>query len=73
MKAYYGKVEKSIESVAESLEKHQQTLLKDVAIHDRLYENNKQYFKELTMYIAAGKVALDKAVNEELPAMKAKA
>ena len=73
MKAYYGKVEKSIESVAESLEKHQQTLLKDVAIHDRLYENNKQYFKELTMYIAAGKVDLDKAVNEELPAMKAKA
>ncbi|MDO4393700.1 MAG: toxic anion resistance protein [Bacillota bacterium] len=73
VKAYYGKVEKSIDSVAESLEKHQQTLLKDVAIHDRLYENNKNYFKELTMYIAAGKVALNKALNEELPAIKAKA
>lgn len=73
MKAYYSKVETSIDSICESLEKHQQTLLKDVAIHDRLYENNKIYFKELTMYIAAGKIALDRARNEELPALKAKA
>ena len=72
-KAYYGKVETSIDSVTKSLEKHQETLLKDIAIHDRLYENNKLYFKELTMYIAAGKLALDKARNEELPALKAKA
>ncbi len=73
MKAHYSKVETSIDSICESLEKHQQKLLKDVAIHDRLYENNKIYFKELTMYIAAGKIALDRARNEELPALKAKA
>ena len=73
MKAHYSKVETSIDSICESLEKHQQNLLKDVAIHDRLYENNKIYFKELTMYIAAGKIALDRARNEELPALKEKA
>lgn len=73
MRAYYGKVENSIDSVCESLEAHQQTLLKDIAINDKLYENNKLYFKELTMYIAAGKVALKKATDEELPNLKAKA
>ena len=45
LKAYYGKVENSIESVFQSLEEHQQTLLKDIAIYDKLYENNKVYFK----------------------------
>jgi uncharacterized protein YaaN involved in tellurite resistance len=40
---------------------------------ERLFENNKAYFKELTMYIAAGRIALDKALNEELPALRAKA
>ncbi len=73
LKAYYGQVETSIDSVTKSLEAHQETLLKDIAIYDKLYENNKIYFKELTMYIAAGKLALDKATNEELPALKAKA
>lgn len=73
MRAYYGKVENSIDSVCESLEAHQQTLLKDIAINDKHYENNKLYFKELTMYIAAGKVALKKATDEELPNLKAKA
>lgn len=73
MRAYYGKVENSIDSVCESLEAHQQTLLKDIAVNDKLYENNKLYFKELTMYIAAGKVALKKATDEELPSLKARA
>ncbi len=72
-KAYYSKVEKSIDSICESLEGHQQTLLKDIALNDRLYENNKTYFKELTMYIAAGRIALERSLNEVLPALKAKA
>ena len=73
IKAHYSKVESNIESITKVLEKHQETLLKDVAVQERLFENNKAYFKELTMYIAAGRIALDKAYNEELPALKAKA
>ena len=73
LKAHYAKVETNINNVVAALEGHQQTLLKDIAIQDRLYENNMQYFKELTMYIAAGKMALKKAYDEELPALKAKA
>lgn len=72
-RAYYSKVEKSIDSIAESLGKHQDVLLKDITVLDKLYENNKTYFKELTMYIAAGKIALKKALEEELPQMKARA
>ena len=73
IKAHYSKVETNVEEVAKVLEKHQETLLKDIAIQERLFENNKAYFKELTMYIAAGRIALDKALNEELPALRAKA
>ena len=73
VKEYYAKVEDSVDKVAKNLEGHQQTLLKDIAIQDMLFDSNKAYFKELTMYIAAGKIALDKALNEELPAMKARA
>ena len=73
IKAHYSKDESNIEVVAKELEKHQETLLKDIAIQERLFENNKAYFKELTMYIAAGRLALDKAYKEELPALRAKA
>jgi uncharacterized protein YaaN involved in tellurite resistance len=66
-------VEANVDTIAKELEKHQETLLKDVAIQERLFENNKAYFKELTMYIAAGRIALDKAYKEELPALRAKA
>ena len=70
IKAHYSKVETNVDTIARSLEKHQETLLKDVAVMERLFENNKAYFKELTMYIAAGRIALDKALNEELPDLK---
>ena len=73
IKAHYSKVEANVDTIAKELEKHQETLLKDVAIQERLFENNKAYFKELTMYIAAGRLALDKAYKEELPALRAKA
>ncbi len=73
MKAHYSKVSSNVDAVAKRLEEHQVTLLKDVAVQDMLFDNNKAFFKELTMYIAAGKIALKKAVEEELPKLKAKA
>lgn len=73
MKAHYSKVSSNVDAVAKKLEEHQVTLLKDVAVQDMLFDNNKAFFKELTMYIAAGKIALKKALDEELPALKAKA
>ena len=73
IKAHYSKLETNVDEVARQLEKHQETLLKDIAVQERLFENNKAYFKELTMYIAAGRIALEKAYKEELPALKAKA
>ena len=58
MKARYAKAETNVEKIASMLENHQVTLMKDVALLDNLYEMNKTYFKELSMYIAAGKKKL---------------
>jgi uncharacterized protein YaaN involved in tellurite resistance len=55
------------------LEKHQYTLLKDAAILDKMYDMNQAYFKELTMYILAGKEKLEECQNVILPEMKKKA
>lgn len=71
IRAHYAKVGKNIESVSGVLEKHEAVLLKDVAVLDRLFEKNKIFYKELSMYIAAGKIALNKALNEELPKLQA--
>lgn len=73
MKAKYDKAEVNINKISEALEKHQIVLLKDVAMLDKMYELNVNYFKELTMYILAGKQKLNQAMNVELPAMVAKA
>ncbi len=73
MKARYATVEQNIEHIAKALEGHQITLLKDIAILDKLYEQNVLYFKELTMYILAGKKKLAEAEKTELPALKEKA
>lgn len=73
LKAKYAKAEVNVDKVAESLEKHQVTLLRDVAMLDEMYETNKTYYKELTMYILAGKKRLEVAETQELPALKAKA
>lgn len=73
MKAKYDKVEANVDKICGALENHQITLLKDVAMLDKMYELNVNYFKELTMYILAGKQKLDQAMNVELPAMVAKA
>ncbi len=54
MKAQYSKVNTNVENIADSLENYQAQLLKDVAMFDRLYDQNSRYFRELTLYIIAG-------------------
>lgn len=66
MKAKYEKVEDNINKMCSTLGSHQIQLLKDVAMLDKMYEINKVYFKELSMYILAGKKKLKKLENEEL-------
>ena len=73
MKANYESVENNIEKMCTVLEKHQIQLLKDIAMLDKMYEINKAYFKELYMYILAGKKKLQKLQNEELPKLQEKA
>jgi len=73
MKAKYAKAESNVTQIVQVLEDHQVTLLKDVAMMDKLYDLNKTYFKELSMYILAGKKRLQTAQEVELPALKAKA
>lgn len=69
MKSKYDKAEVNINKICGVLEGHQIQLLKDTAMLDQMYEMNKVYFKELSMYILAGKKRLEKARNEEIPAL----
>lgn len=69
MKTKYAKAETNVNRICQVLEGHQIQLLKDVAMLDKMYEMNKTYFKELSMYILAGKKKLEKVRNEELPAL----
>ena len=73
MKAEYSKVESNVDRISRELEQHQVVLMKDVAMFDQMYELNLKYYKELTMYILAGKKKLEAVRNTELPALKAKA
>lgn len=73
MKAKYDKAEVNVNRISEILEQHQVTLMKDVTMLDKMYELNLNYFKELSMYILAGKQKLKKAADEELPALVTKA
>ena len=73
MKAQYAKVESNVDKIARELEQHQVTLMKDVAMFDQTYELNLKYYKELTMYILAGKKKLADVQANELPVLKAKA
>jgi len=73
MKAQYARVETNVDKIARELEQHQVTLLKDVAMFDQMYELNLKYYKELTMYILAGKKKLESVRANDLPALKAKA
>lgn len=73
LKAKYDKAEVNINKICDAMEAHQITLLKDVAMLDKLYDLNLNYFKELSMYILAGKQKLEQARNVELPALLEKA
>lgn len=73
MKSQYDKAEVNVNKIAEALEKHQIVLLKDVAMLDKMYGINQSYFKELTMYILAGKKKLEECQNVTLPALQKKA
>jgi len=73
MRAQYGKAEASVERIARELEKHQITLMKDIAMFDQMYEMNLKYYKELTMYILAGKKRLAEIKATELEQLRRKA
>ncbi|MEY8387726.1 toxic anion resistance protein [Oscillospiraceae bacterium 38-13] len=73
MKAQYSKVETNVDKIVRELEQHQVTLMKDVAMFDQMYELNLKYYKELTMYILAGKKKLAEVQANEIPALRAKA
>ncbi len=73
LKAQYSKAEANVDQVTKILEKHQVELMKDVAMLDQMYELNQQYYKELTMYILAGKKKLENVRNGELKELKERA
>ena len=73
MKAKYDKAEVNVNNVCTALENHQVTLMKDIALLDKMYAVNLTYFKELSMYILAGKKKFEEVRNGELAAAVAKA
>ena len=73
MKTKYEKVENNVEKICTALENHQTQLMKDVAMLDHMYEQNLLYFKELSMYILAGKKKLEEVKTTELAQLMAKA
>jgi uncharacterized protein YaaN involved in tellurite resistance len=73
LKAKYDSASANVEKVSKALQEHQVSLQKDIAVMDKMYATNLTYYKELTMYILAGKKKLEEAVNVDLPAAKEKA
>lgn len=73
MKAKYEKAEVNVDRICQVLEGHQVQLMKDVAMLDKMYEQNLVYFKELSMYILAGKKKLNQVRNTELVQLVEKA
>ena len=73
LKAQYDKAEVNVDRIAEMLDKHWITLTKDIATMDKMYEMNQAYFKELSMYILAGKLRLEELKATELPRLQAQA
>ena len=73
MKAEYDKVSVNVDKISDMLEKQQYILLKDAAMLDKMYDVNQAYFKELTMYIIAGKQKLNECSNTVLPQLRKKA
>lgn len=73
MRAKYSKAETNVNQIIKILENHQIQLLKDIALLDKMYDLNTTYFKELSMYILAGKKKLNQVQKEELPKLLDKA
>lgn len=73
MKAKYDKAEVNVDKICDGLEEHQVQLLKDTAMLDQMYALNLTYYKELSMYIAAGKKKLDEVRNTQLKELMEKA
>ena len=73
VRARYSNTESNIGRITDALETHQYTLLKDMSLMDKLYEQNKLYFKEISMYIAAGKSKLEEVRSGELAELQQKA
>ena len=70
LKVQYSKAETNVDRITEALEKHQLTLMKDIAMLDQMYEKNLQYFKELTMYILAGQQKVKTERDGELARLR---
>ena len=73
MKARYEKAEGKVDEIVDILTKHQVQLIQDAAMLDQMYQLNQTYFKELSMYILAGKKKIDKARSTELEELRQKA
>ena len=73
IKSSYAKAEVNVDKIVDILEGHQVTLMKDIAMLDQMYDLNTKYYKELTMYILAGKKALEKARTVKLEELRKKA
>ena len=73
MKASYAKAEVNVDKIVRALENHQVVLMKDIAMLDQMYELNTKYYKELTMYIIAGKKRLEYLRTHDLENLKQKA
>ena len=73
LKAQYDQAEDNVDKITAELEKHEVTLMKDIAMMDKMYEKNQQYYKELTMYILAGKLKCKELRENELPEYQARA
>ncbi len=73
MRTQYAKAESNVDNICRILEQHQVALMKDVAMFDQMFELNQQYYKELTMYIIAGKKKLEACRTGEMAQLRAKA
>ena len=73
MKAQYSKAEANVEKITRELEQHQVRLMKDIAMFDQMYELNLKYYKELTMYIIAGKKRLAEVRANDVEELRKKA
>ena len=71
--AKYSKIDNNIDSIEQGLEKDKVQMLKDIAIFDEMYEQNLEYFKEISLYIIAGERKLEELKTKDLPALKKKA